>query len=479
MAPESRSPVDPPVAQARVEHDVRHVALLMHSVLPRGGVVHTLELARALAALGLRVDVLAPLEPGQTLFRGLPASDRAPAAGGSVRFHPLPMAHPAGSDLRDQVAARIDALTDALPRWLAGPGQGVQLLHAQDSLNGQALARLRPALPWLRTVHHLDDFSDPDLAAWQDGAWRQADAVACVSGAWVTRLQALRRLTLCGTPPVHRVYNGVDLTRFALPSEANQSADAQALAALGLDPVATPLVLAVGGVEARKNSARLLAAFARLRHEVPAAAHARLVVAGGASLLQHGAELQRWTATLARCGLTEGPQAPVWRTGALADPLLPALMRQARFLAMPSLNEGFGLTAIEALACGTPVLVSDRAPFTEHLTGSPGVAWCDPENLDSVALGLARTWTLPRLRRTPSVCLSHDWARSAQGHLALYRSLRADPSGAAAFPTPRLPGEPDARHALHPELARWSADRGLFPLTGDSGPLPSGAVLCA
>jgi predicted peroxiredoxin len=45
------------------------IALLTHSVNPRGGVVHTLELATALTALGHDVTVFAPAVPGETLFR--------------------------------------------------------------------------------------------------------------------------------------------------------------------------------------------------------------------------------------------------------------------------------------------------------------------------------------------------------------------------------------------------------------------------
>jgi glycosyltransferase-like protein len=393
----------------------RHVAILTHSVLPRGGVVHAIELAIALAQRGVRVDLLAPLEPGQTLFRALPA-------GLPVRFQALPIAKPAGRSLRDQVAERIASIEQALATWLADAeqaGQAPEVLHAQDSLTGQALARIQPHQPWVRTVHHLDDFADPDLAAWQDGAWRGASAVCTVSHAWHERL-----MQLAPGQPVHRVYNGVDLARFRPAGNAVDDQDEQALRDLGL-MTNTPYILTVGGVEARKNSARLLEAFARLRAEVPSASQVRLVVVGGASLLQHTAEQQAWQRTLLDAGLDEGPSGAVLRTGALPDTVVPALMSHARLLAMPSLVEGFGLAAIEALACCTPVLVSQRAPFTEHLARSPGVAWCDPEDPASIALGLARAWCMGRLSAVPDVCHAHGWQRSAAIHQAVYRHTQA------------------------------------------------------
>ncbi|WP_077000656.1 MSMEG_0565 family glycosyltransferase [Variovorax sp. KK3] len=388
-------------------HEAPHVGLLMHSVLPRGGVVHALELGLALARLGIRVTVMAPLEPGQSLFRSLPE-------GLPIRFMPLRMATPRSTALADQVGERIDALARALPAAIEA--SGVDVLHAQDSLNGAALARIGPDLPWLRTVHHLDRFDDPRLAAWQDQAWRSARVVCCVSDGWLRRLQ-----TEPDAPPVLRVFNGVDLSRFSPAASPSDDAALAPLVAEGLDDA--PLVLAVGGVEARKNSAMLLRAFARLRREVPGAARARLIVVGGASLLQHGAEQQRWQRALHEEGLVEGPGQPVWRTGAVHDDAVPALMRRARLLAMPSLNEGFGLVAIEALACGTPVLVSRRAPFTEHLGGAEGVCWCDPEDVASVAVGLARAWARPRLDHSPAVCHAHSWQRSAQAHAAIYERI--------------------------------------------------------
>ncbi len=100
-------------------------------------------------------------------------------------------------------------------------------------------------------------------------------------------------------------------------------------------------------------------------------------------------------------------------------------MRRAAVVAMPSLMEGFGLAALEGLACGTPVLVSRRPPFTEHFRNSPGVAWCEPEDTASIAAGLQAAARMPRLAATPPVCLEHSWSRSAALHEAWYAELLA------------------------------------------------------
>jgi glycosyltransferase involved in cell wall biosynthesis len=230
------------------------------------------------------------------------------------------------------------------------------------------------------------------------------------------------------------MFNGVNLERF---QPGPQPGDAQLLQALGLPDDGAPLCLAVGGIEQRKNSLRLLRAFARLRVMDAAWADARLVMAGGASLLDHGPALRGWRDALRELGLAEGLGEAVWRTGALPDETLPALMRRARLLAMPSLIEGFGLVALEALACGTPVLVSQQPPFTEHLGGCAAVAWCDPLDEASIAAGLQQAALLPRPPSPPPVCLDHGWARSAALHEDWYHEVlrphatRAAPVSAA------------------------------------------------
>lgn len=384
-----------------------NIALLTHSVRPRGGVIHTLELADALVRRGHRVTVIASTEPGESMFR---------ATAFPVELIRLPVLT---GDLVEQVRQRIEALVAALPAVLRRGG--FELLHAQDSVSGNALALLRErgvrVPPWLRTVHHLDVFAQETLNRWQTRAWRAADGVACVSDTWCAHFREH-----FGVLPA-RMFNGVDLRRYRPVAEP---VDVPRLQSLGLAGPSGPVCLLVGGVEERKNTVRVLHAFATLRRDDPEWAQARLVVAGGASMLDHSGARRAWQQALGELGLTEGPGAPVLRTGPLPDEMLPTLMRSADVLAMPSLVEGFGLVALEALACGTPVLVSNRPPFTEHLRDAPAVAWCDPERIESIAAGLRAAAGMPKLTAPPAVCLAHAWERSAALHEAWYlRTLRA------------------------------------------------------
>ena len=249
-----------------------------------------------------------------------------------------------------------------------------------------------------------------------------------------------------------QVRNGVDLQRYqsapagAAAAATQAGADAAAAHTLGLRPGA-PLLLAVGGIEARKNTLAMLLAFSQLRAQRPAA---QLVIAGGASLLDHGAYHADFRRTLAQTGLRAGTAADaaadVLLTGTVPDALMPALFRAADVLLMPSLTEGFGLVLLEALACGTPVVVSRLAPFTDYLplvedtADNPGVCWADPTRPAAIAAAALRALAPGRkpalAALVPAVCQQHSWAASALHHAALYRAHRALAPGLALAPVP-------------------------------------------
>jgi glycosyltransferase involved in cell wall biosynthesis len=181
------------------------------------------------------------------------------------------------------------------------------------------------------------------------------------------------------------------------------------------------MFLGVGGVEERKNTVRLLEAFCALRAKHPCC---RLLIAGGASLLDHDAYQARFAAALAQSGL---PEDAVIRTGPLPQELMPALYRAAAALVFPSTREGFGLVVLEAMASAIPVVTSRIVPFTEYL-GDDDVLWCEP--FDSASIAAAMAASLDPVRRAPliarglEVAARHDWAQVARAHLPTYAKLR-------------------------------------------------------
>lgn len=373
------------------------IAILAHSTNPRGGVVHALELGDALARLGHEAVVHAPDPKGVGFFRSsLCATQSVPAS-------------PVGADVAEMVRLRA---ADYISHFENPAHRRFDVFHAQDGISGNALATLRQRgliAGFARTVHHVDSFTDPALAALQRRAIVSADRHFVVSRMWRDQLAAEYGLdaTIVG--------NGVDLARFSPVPDGREAALAQRL---GLS--AGPVVLSVGGVEERKNTRRILEAFAQFRALHP---RAQLVVAGGASVLDHQDYQRGFEAALLASGL---PGDAVIRTGPLAQEDMPALYRLADVLAFASVKEGFGLVALEAMACGVPTVVSAIAPFTEHI-GARETIWCDPFHAASIADALVLALKPENAARLavlgPGVAARHGWADTAAAHLPIYRHL--------------------------------------------------------
>ncbi len=110
----------------------------------------------------------------------------------------------------------------------------------------------------------------------------------------------------------------------------------------------------------------------------------------------------------------------------LAD--LPAIYGGAGVLLYPARHAGFGLPPLEAMACGTPVVASDRGALPEILGDAALMA--DPEDHRAIARHAARLLTDPALRerhrqRGLAQARRYDWARTAAETLALYREVAA------------------------------------------------------
>lgn len=378
------------------------IAILAHSTHPRGGVVHALALGEALAALGHRAVVHAPDPSGSGFFRKVSCPVISVAA------------RPVSGSTVDLVRTRIE---DYLRHFASPAACDYDVFHAQDAISGNALATLtrRRLIPgFVRTVHHVDLFSDPQLAYWHDRAIFDATALLCVSSLWQGALTRDYGLTALN------VGNGVDTGAFG-PEPGEGDAALRSEWGLGKGPI----LLSVGGFEERKNSLAIIEAFARLREERP---DAQLLVVGGASLLDHSGYQARCRAALDRNGLEVGPGCPVVRTGPVPQAAMPSLYRLADALVFPSLREGFGLCVLEAMASGTPTLVSDRAPFTEYLTAADTV-FVDPEDEGSVLHGM-RAALRPSARELLAkagltVAEAHSWRACAEKHRPAYASLAA------------------------------------------------------
>lgn len=373
------------------------IAILTHSTNPRGGVVHGMALAEALCDAGHDVTLIAPDATGAGFFRTPRCAVRC-------------LAVPEARGLPSRVESDIATIREALR------GARYDVFHAQDPISANALADLEEEghIPgFARTVHHLDSFSDPGLAFRQARGLRTATMLFTVSTLWEQTLRA----EWGRDAPV--VGNGVDPLRFS-PQESDQ--DCTIRARYGL-PEGRHLILSVGGIERRKNTLALLEAFLGL---CAARRDVHLVIAGGASLLDHSAYRAAFADRLAASGQSDA----VTVTGPVADADMPAFYRQAAVLAYPSQSEGFGLCPIEALACATPVIVPQVAPFTEHLRGDDAL-WCVPQQPETLVHALHDALS-PQCRAhfraiAPGIARRFCWHAVAARHIHAYRHLAALP----------------------------------------------------
>ncbi len=300
-------------------------------------------------------------------------------------------------------------------------------VHANYWLSGVAGHQIkhRRNLPLVSTFHTLDrvkaEASPEEVEA--DAPHQRAEAEATVIRCSDTVLascsvEAEQIIDLYGADPsrIRIVAPGVDHAFFG-PGDRRQARRALAL------PPAGPLLLFVGRIQPLKGVGVAVRALAALADDHP---DARLVVVGGPSGPEGGSEVERLVALVAELGLTERvvfvPPRP--------HELLSTYYRAADVCLVPSRSESFGLVALEAAACGTPVVASDVGGLrslvdhgrTGYLVEDPTpdafAAWVRQILAEPLLAERLGTGAVLRARR-------YTWARAAHLLREVYAELTA------------------------------------------------------
>jgi D-inositol-3-phosphate glycosyltransferase len=323
-----------------------------------------------------------------------------------------------------ELLEHASAFAESVADFAAAEDVEYDLIHSHYWLSGVAAERLSERLgrPWVHTAHTLGLVKNRQLA---DGARpeppariRAERAIATAADRIVasTAAEAEDWAWLYAAKPdgIRVVAPGVDLVSFRPQSRA------QAKRRLGY--AGRPLVLFVGRLERLKGVDVLLRAVAQLDGAVRTDAH--VVVIGQDGSDADESETARLRALVADLGLEE----QVEFIGSVPHDRLPVYYAAADVCVMPSHSESFGLVALEAQACGCPVLAAAvsglQSVVRDEITG-----FLVPDHEPaSYADRLHRLLTEPELseqmgRRGTLLAQRFTWSRTADRLVEIYEEL--------------------------------------------------------
>jgi D-inositol-3-phosphate glycosyltransferase len=390
----------------------RLAMLSMHtSPLARLGVghgggmnVYIRELSDALARRGVEVEVFTASGDGASNVRDLRSR---------VRVHHIPVDQSADRSKEDMA----HDFGVGVQEYLEATG-GVDVLHAHYWLSGLAGHRLKHEMnvPLVSTFHTLErvkaESGVVDIAT--ERGQVESDIIGCsdvVIASNLVEVADIRRL-YNGDAAIDTVTPGIDTNVFR-PGDKHA-----ARAELGL-PAGTPIALFAGRIQHAKGLDRAIVAF---RQVVAMHPNALLLVVGGPSGATGDAELRQIKEHVFAFGLSEN----VRFVGPQSRPDLALHFQAADVCLVPSRTESFGLVALEAAACGTPVVASARGGLqfvVQH--GRTGFL---TQDIDELAGATDHLFSEPdkaeRFGHTAAHRAAHfTWSSAADRMLQIYDSI--------------------------------------------------------
>lgn len=376
--------------------------------------VYVRELSRELGRMGVKVDIFTRSQD--------PAIPREVAFADGVRVVHVP-AGPEAPMAREAVYEHVPAFTEAVEDWRRAAGLTYDLIHAHYWLSGAVALALRerwrvPVLQMFHTLGRLKNDAarsgrdrEPDVRLHTE-ARIVAAADRLVAANSVERADLVRHYGAAAAR-IRVIPCGVDTTLFAsLPQ-----ADARRCLGLG----AGPLLLYVGRIAPIKGLDTLLEALRRLRQ---AGRPVRLLVVGGEADEPHDGHEAELRALAGRLGL----DGAVTFVGAQPQERLRCWYAAADVTVLPSYYESFGMVALEAMACGRPVIASRVGGLpTTIRDGLTGLLVRDGDAA-ALAARIAQVLDEPALRRALGRegvrwAAQHRWPCVAEAVCRVYADL--------------------------------------------------------
>lgn len=387
--------------------------------------VYVVETAKRLAKSGIAVDIFTRATSGSLP----PRVEIVPG----VEVHHI-TAGPYEGLTKEELPSQMCTMASELLRVEASHPRGYyDLIHSHYWISGQVglLAADRWNVPLVHTMHTmakvknlaLADHDQPEPVARAIGEEQiVAGAKALVAN---TDAEAANLVSLYNACPdrVHVVAPGVDLDHFA-PGGGRREARVQ----LGLDKES--LILAfVGRIQPHKGPDVLISAAAEMiKHDPIMKSKLQILIIGGVSG-GTGEELGRLQALARFLGVHDRIRfiPPVSREE------LPHWYRAADLVCVPSYSESFGLVALEAQACGTPVVAAAVGGLRTAVADGFSGSLVDGHDSRSWSAVLTRLLQEPQRRIALSMgALQHarrfGWEATARGTIDIYDRLLAEPT---------------------------------------------------
>lgn len=174
-------------------------------------------------------------------------------------------------------------------------------------------------------------------------------------------------------------------------------------------------ILYVGDVNWNKNILNLL--------EAVKIAKTNLVMVGKAVTDASLAETKELNKKIRQLGIED----KITKTGFISDSELVEIYNRAKVTVLPSYYEGFGLPVLESMACGTPVVCSNKGSLAE--IASEAAIFCDPEDPADIAAKIGFVLSLPTSKyqslseKSQATAAKFSWAKTAAGTIRVYEAL--------------------------------------------------------
>src|SRR3990170_3129925 len=414
------------------------IALFTYSTKPRGGVVHTLSLAEELARLGHQVHIYAlgssnesavtsktrdlpNIQVNRTKKRGSPPVWLADES--LEFFRPVHVPYtiiPCSTLPEENIDEKVKRYISIYTEHLSSIRENYDIYHAEDCISANMLCELRNRgliKFFVRTVHHMDDFTSKSLIDCQLKSILEPDYLIVVSMFWGKELRSKYSLN----PTV--INNGVDIEKFK--NQGDEGIKERAKNSFSVN--GNNVMLSIGGIEPRKNTLTALRAF-KIASNYFKSKGERLVwlIGGGETLFDYRAYREEFFSEIKRLGLKLDEDIII--LGTVPEDSMVNLYQAGDVFVFPSVKEGWGLVVLEAMASGLPVIASGIEPMTDYLKDGENALLVSPMDYESLARQIIRVLEEGELRyklimNGIETAKAYSWQNTALRHLEFYSSF--------------------------------------------------------